>query len=197
VPASLAVPETALRLRTERAEPEHLDELPTFRVLPRVVKLALAQKLERLEASDATTVCSEGEEGDAAYFICSGSVQVERSGQPLAHLHPGEVFGMVALMDGGPRSATCVTAGPTRLLRLGRGDFEALFSSANRFAFQLVEGMARQLVRNLRTADLLLARPEVPLPPRSVSTGLFSEAELATLDFGEVPSSDGPRVSSP
>jgi CRP/FNR family transcriptional regulator, cyclic AMP receptor protein len=197
VPRSLSVPETPLRMRAERAEPEHLDELPTFRVLPRVVKLALAQKLERLEASDATTVCSEGEEGDAAYFICSGSVQVERSGQPLAHLHPGEVFGMVALMDGGPRSATCVTDGPTRLLRLARVDFEALFSSANRFAFQLVEGMARQLVRNLRTADLLLARPEVPLPPRSVSTGLFSEAELATLDFGEVPSSDGARVSSP
>ena len=191
VPRSAATPEASFRLRIERAEPEHLDELPSFRVLPRVVKLALALKLARLEAPDATTVCSEGEEGDAAYFISSGEVRVQRSGKPLAELHSGEVFGMVALMDGGPRSATCVTAGPTRLLRLARPDFESLFSSANRFAFQLVEGMARQLVKNLRTADLLLARPEVSPPALSVSTGLFSDGDLAALDFGEVPMSDG------
>jgi CRP-like cAMP-binding protein len=193
VPPSLAVPQAVLRLRTERTEPEHLDELSSFRDLPRVVKLALTQKLGRLDVPDATTVCSEGEEGDAAYFISSGAVQVHRSGQPLARLQPGEVFGMVALMDGGPRSATCVSEGPTRLLRLARSDFESLFSSGNRFAFQLVEGMARQLVKNLRTADLLLARPEVSPPSLVVSTGLFSEAELATLDFGQVPVSDAPR----
>jgi CRP-like cAMP-binding protein len=197
VPRSLGAPEArGFALLAQRTEPEHLEEVPTFRDLPRVVKLALAQKLGRLETDDATTICSEGEEGDAAYFISAGAVQVQRSGQPLAHLQPGEVFGMVALMDGGPRSATCVTEGPTRLLRLARPDFESLFSSANRFAFQLVEGMARQLVKNLRTADLLLARPEVAPPPLSVSTGLFSEAELAALDFGVVPARDRSRPSA-
>jgi CRP-like cAMP-binding protein len=178
-----------------RTQPEHLDELPIFRVLPRVVKLALAQKLGRIDAPDATVVCSEGEEGDAAYFIASGSVQVLRGAQALAHLQANEWFGMVALMDGGPRSATCVTDGPTRLLRLGRADFDNLFSSGNRFAFQLVDGMARQLVKNLRAADLLLARPEASLPPLGVSTGLFSEGELAALDFGEVPDAAASRAT--
>jgi len=192
VPRSPAPESPSPLLLTERAEPEHLDELPAFRVLPRVVKLALAQKLGRIDAAHATTVCVEGEEGEAAYFIGSGTVQVLRSGQPLAHLQPGEVFGMVALIDGGPRSATCVTDGPTRLLRLGRTDFDTLFSSGNRFAFQLVEGMARQLVKNLRAADLLLSSPEVELPSLSVSTGLFSESELGALDFGEVPESELP-----
>jgi CRP-like cAMP-binding protein len=119
---------------------------------------------------------------------------VLRSAQPLAQLQANEWFGMVALMDGGPRSATCVTEGSTRLLRLGRADFENLFSSGNRFAFQLVEGMARQLVRNLRAADLLLARPEASLPPLGISTGLFSEGELTALDYGgvlDVPASGG------
>ena len=187
VPPSLVLAKASLQVPHLRTEPEQLDALPAFRVLPRVVKLALAQKLGRIDAPDATTVCSEGEEGDAAYFIASGSVQVLRSAQTLAHLQANEWFGMVALMDGGPRSATCVTDGPTRLLRLGRADFETLFSSGNRFAFLLVEDMARQLVKNLRAADLLLARPEATLPPLSVSTGLFSEGELAALDFGEVP----------
>jgi CRP-like cAMP-binding protein len=191
VPPSLEKPMDARRFRLERSESEHLDELAAFRPLPRVVKLALAQKLGRLDAPDATTLCSEGEAGDAAYFIVSGSVRVLRSAQPLAQLQAGEWFGMVALMDGGPRSATCVTEGATRLLRLGRADFETLFSSGNRFAFQLVEGMARQLVKNLRAADLLLARPETSAASLSVSTGLFSDGELAALDFGEVPDTGG------
>src|SRR5450755_3133207 len=76
VPRSPAPESPSPLLLTERAEPEHLDELPAFRVLPRVVKLALAQKLGRIDAAHATTVCVEGEEGDAAYFISSGAVQV-------------------------------------------------------------------------------------------------------------------------
>jgi CRP-like cAMP-binding protein len=194
VPRSPAPPQASPLLPTERTEPEHLDELPSFRVLPRVVKLALAQKLGRIDAADATTLCAEGEEGDAAYFIFSGVVRVMRGAQRLAQLQSGEVFGMVALIDGGPRSATCVTDGPTRLLRLGRADFDNLFSSGNRFAFQLVEGMARQLVKNLRAADLLLSSPEASPSSLSVSTGLFSEAELGALDFGEVPESEPPRA---
>jgi CRP/FNR family transcriptional regulator, cyclic AMP receptor protein len=195
VAPTLTAPRAASRLSSERTESEHLDEIAAFRLLPRVVKLALAHKLGRVDAPDASTVCSEGEEGDAAYFIAWGTVQVRRSGQTLARLQAGEWFGMVALMDGGPRSATCVTDGPTRLLRLGRSDFETLFSSGNRFAFLLVEDMARQLVKNLRAADLLLARPETSPAPLSISTGLFSEAELAALDFGEVPDGEALRGS--
>jgi CRP/FNR family cyclic AMP-dependent transcriptional regulator len=195
VPPTSAAPIGPSHLQTARTEPEQLDELAAFRVLPRVVKLALAQKLGRIDAPHGTTICREGEEGDAAYFISSGAVHVQRSGQTLARLQAGEWFGMVALMDGGARSATCMSDGPARLLRLGRADFENLFSLGNRFAFQLVEGMARQLVKNLRAADLLLARPDATLPPLRVSTGLFSEGELAALDFGEVPDAEAFRAT--
>ena len=76
-------------LRTERTDARQLEELPTFRTLPSVVKLALAQKLGRLDAEDGTTVCTEGEAADAAYFIVSGAVQVQRGGYPLARLEAG------------------------------------------------------------------------------------------------------------
>ncbi|HMK71921.1 MAG TPA: cyclic nucleotide-binding domain-containing protein [Myxococcaceae bacterium] len=182
-------------LPLDRVDPEHLDAVPSFRGLPRVVKLALAQKLARVELPPGNPVCFEGQEGDAAYFIASGEVEVVRGDHTLAHLGPGEVFGMVALMDGGPRSATCVTATPTRLFRLARADFEQLFASGNRFAFQLVDGMARQLVRNLRTADLLLARPEASVQPLAVSGELFSTDELALLELGDL--ADPPGTPPP
>src|SRR5208283_700955 len=49
----------AVALVTERAEPELLDQVAAFRTLPRVVKLALAQKLGRLDVADGTAVCGE------------------------------------------------------------------------------------------------------------------------------------------
>jgi CRP-like cAMP-binding protein len=186
VPPSGAEASEVAPLPLDRVDPEQLDAVPAFRALPRVVKLALAQKLARVELPPGNPVCFEGQEGDAAYFIASGEVEVVRGEHTLARLGPGEVFGMVALMDGGPRSATCVTSAPTRLFRLARGDFEQLFASGNRFAFQLVDGMARQLVRNLRGADLLLARPEASVQPLTASGVLFSDDELAALEFGEL-----------
>jgi len=195
VPPARGGPAPLPALVQERAEPEHLDQVPALQALPRVVKLALAQKLTRIDLGAGAAVCVEGQAGDAAYFLASGEVQVMRGEHTLARLGPGEVFGMVALMDGGPRSATCVTAAPTRLFRLARADFEQLFAAGNRFAFRLVDGMARQLVRNLRTADVLLAHPEASVQPLAVAPGaLFSDDELAALEFGDLADSLGPAT---
>jgi CRP-like cAMP-binding protein len=67
------------------------------------------------------------------------------------------MFGLVSLIDQGRRSASCITEGPVRLLRLSKLDFDALFNSGNRFAFQIVDLASRQLVEHLRSADQLLS----------------------------------------
>ena len=41
-------------------------------------------------------------------------------------LHPGEFFGEMSLLDGGPRSATVVADTPVRLLVISRPHFSAL-----------------------------------------------------------------------
>jgi CRP-like cAMP-binding protein len=136
-----------------------VDDFPPFRALPQVVKLALAQKLKLVETDGVTPVFGEGAPGDAAYFVLDGEVTVGRSGKTLATMGKGAMFGMVALIDAGGRSASCVTAGPARLFRLDATEFDFLFQTGNRFAFTMVDLVARQLVDHLRGANALLPPP--------------------------------------
>ncbi len=136
-----------------------IDEFAPFRGLPKVVKLALSQKLRPVHTDFDEPIFSEGDEGDSAYFLVDGEVSVQRNGQILATLQPGAMFGLISVIDQGRRAAGCVTKGPARLLRLSKADFDSLFSSGNRFAFQIVDLASRQLVAHLRSANELLRGP--------------------------------------
>jgi CRP/FNR family transcriptional regulator, cyclic AMP receptor protein len=158
--------------------PDVLDEYAPFRGLPQVVKLALTQKLTLVETQGAERVFQEGERGDAAYFVIDGQVDVVRGDRALAALGPGSMFGVVSLIDAGGRAATCSTAGPARLLRLGASEFEALFAAGHRFSHEIVGLVARQLVQNLRVANTLL--PDTEAEPLLFDTD--PEKELLPLD---------------
>jgi CRP-like cAMP-binding protein len=164
-----------------------LDRFPAFQALPSVVKLALAQKLEVLEVSGVTPIFAEGEPSHGAYFIVDGEVSVGRNGKTLANLPPGSMFGVVACIDDGVRSASCVTTGPATLFRMTERDFDALFASGHRFAFQMVDLVARQLVQHLRGANQMLPAPGKPagtaVTARPVPRMLPAEPALEDLDL--------------
>jgi CRP-like cAMP-binding protein len=64
--------------------------------------------LRRFEAGDR--IIQQGEPGDSFYVICEGRASVLREDDGLAHpvaaLEAGEFFGEVALLAGGPRTAS-------------------------------------------------------------------------------------------
>ncbi|MEK8131199.1 Npt1/Npt2 family nucleotide transporter [Paenibacillus filicis] len=110
-----------------------------------IVQLAGMVEELRYEAGEA--VVREGEPGDCLYGIIEGGVHVQReAGHRLATLGAGDCFGEMALIDGEPRSADCIAAGPTLLLRLHR---EQVLG----FCFErldVLKGMMRVLAVRLR-----------------------------------------------
>jgi CRP-like cAMP-binding protein len=60
------------------------------------------------------TIIAQGDEGDTAFFIVSGSVEVSigqgKRARTLGVLNAGEVFGEMCLIEPGPRSATVKAA---------------------------------------------------------------------------------------
>ncbi len=166
-----------------------LDQFAPFKPLPAVVKLALAQKLRVIDVEEITPLFAEGEESDGAYFLVEGEVSVGRNGKTLSNMVPGTMFGLVSAIDQGRRSAACVTTGPARLLKLNDADFDALFASGHRFAFQIVDLVARQLVSHLRNANTMLPMPGGAAGKAPISqpiTGLLAaspdrEADLEVL----------------
>jgi Cyclic nucleotide-binding domain len=74
-----------------------------------------------------------GDQGDALYIVAHGSVNVLADSQesatasrPIATLGEGQAFGEMALLTGGPRTATIRAAAKTELLEIGKDDFEQL-----------------------------------------------------------------------
>jgi len=75
----------------------------------------------------------EGDEGDSAYFIHSGEVEVIRQEdgdeKVIAKLAKGEYFGEMALLSNRPRNATVRAASNLRLAVLGKKNFLNMLSA--------------------------------------------------------------------
>lgn len=152
-----------------RPEVAMLDRFAPFKSLPSVVKFALARQLEVLDVLEVTPIFAEGEPNQGAYFIVEGEVSVGRNGKTLANLPAGSMFGVVACIDSGARSASCVTTGPATLFKMTDRDFDQLFASGHRFAFQMVDLVARQLVQHVREANQMLPAPGHPVGKAATS----------------------------
>ncbi len=187
VPSSHTSVQTPSVTSTKRPPPKVMDEFPPFKALPATVKLALGQKLQLIEVNEVTPLFAEGEPSDGAWFLVDGEVSVGRNGKTLANLTPGSMFGLVSAIDQGTRSASCVTTGPARLLKLAEKDFDGLFASHHRFAFQIVDLAARQLVFHLRQANAMLSLPgkapqqKAVAPPQPAKR--FDEIDPAAMEI--------------
>jgi CRP/FNR family transcriptional regulator, cyclic AMP receptor protein len=107
------------------------------------------------------TIFVQDEPGDRMFVLASGAVKLvvrSRHGEivELARHWPPAVFGQLALLDGGPRSASAEAIERSLLLGIARDQLIDLLQSNNR----LVDGLLRslgQLVRraNRQTTDLV------------------------------------------
>jgi len=79
--------------------------------------------IERFPAQH--TIFRQGDDGDCAYFVRKGEVEVigEEDGKVVARLGPGKYFGEMSLISNAPRNATVRTSGPAELAVLGKRNF--------------------------------------------------------------------------
>jgi CRP-like cAMP-binding protein len=97
-------------------------------------------------------VVREGEPAEMAFAVVYGRLKVVKasgSGHEavLAVLRKGEVFGELAILDGGVRSATVIALAPTILLAIDRRKLHALLQKEATVAYKLLLMLARRLRR--------------------------------------------------
>ncbi len=101
---------------------------------------------------EGATVVRYGDPGDTFYVITEGEAKVQnRGGRTLAKLVPGDVFGEISLMDGGPRTASVVTETHLSALTLSRKDFIAALEAEPEVAVRLLKQSATLLRRQQRS----------------------------------------------
>lgn len=104
------------------------------------------------------TILSEGEAGDSAYLITTGTVEVivgqGDKARPVGTLGAGELFGEMSLIDPGPRSATVKALSDTECVAT---TFDELTESFEEHPEQVLEFM-KTLTRRLRHMNELVAK---------------------------------------
>jgi hypothetical protein len=95
----------------------------TFGVLGAPELERLARGMSPVSVEQGTALIRQGEEGDTAYVLADGEVEVSVHGTKLATLERGDIVGEIALLRGGPRTADVVAVTDSRLYSLDREAF--------------------------------------------------------------------------
>jgi CRP/FNR family transcriptional regulator len=111
----------------------------------------LGMLVEEVDLPAGRVLFSQGDSAQELFIVVSGQVRVERDGTLLANRGPGEFFGEIALVAGGPRTATATCATDCRLLVLGHRDFHSLMDEFPGLKMRVLETLAKR-VRALDTA---------------------------------------------
>jgi CRP/FNR family cyclic AMP-dependent transcriptional regulator len=117
----------------------------------------LAEFIDIAQLAAGETLFRAGEPGESLYVVRSGEVELfirDTAGQKiaLAIAGAGEVFGELALLDRGPRTATAIALTDCELLELDRDDLLLLFQKSPNAALRLLAAMSHMT----RKADELL-----------------------------------------
>ena len=110
---------------------EFLKTVELLKPLEEYERGKIADVLESVEFNAGDEIITQGDEGDALYFLASSLATAVKDGEKVfEYTEPGQFFGELALMSNQPRAATVeAKGGETLVLKLGRQQFERLVGS--------------------------------------------------------------------
>ncbi len=115
-----------------------------------------AKEVKRIQAAGREVrfdtgahITSEGEQGIAFFLILEGRASVHVASKPKRGLGPGDFVGEIALLDGGPRTATVTAETPLRCFALVAWTFRPLLLESPEVTYKMLV----EVCRRLRGAD--------------------------------------------
>ena len=132
---------------------------PTLQALDADDFNALASAIDEKSFADGFTFIRQGEHADQVYFLLDGEVEVEVRKPEQAdfsarhRMKAGEIIGLVALVDGGPRSASCTAKGDIRVGAFGLDGARLLMESRAPISCAFQVALAKQLVKDARALN--------------------------------------------
>ncbi len=85
--------------------------------------------------------------GDCLYIVMSGTIEIVTLGKHLEQVTTGGIFGEVALVDDGARSASAMALEDSKVMQISRAAFLELVHDHPEFALQVMRSMAGRLRR--------------------------------------------------
>lgn len=158
--------ELALLAAAGIASPKHeepFEALGLTRKLDASQVATLRALVVRHELGEGQVLFHAGDPGDCLYVLARGSVSIisavstpGRSSQRFASFSAGVIFGEVAILDGGKRTATAVADQPSTVYALSRADLDALCANDPALGCEVLRNVARELSGHLRRSNAII-----------------------------------------
>lgn len=124
-----------------------LGEVPLFSGCTKGGIEEIGRLADEIDVAAGKVLIREGEIAHEFFVVVEGELRVERQGRELRRLGPGDFAGEIALVDGGPRTATVVAETPARLLVLGHREFHSLLRQFPDIQIQVLQALAQRVRR--------------------------------------------------
>jgi CRP/FNR family cyclic AMP-dependent transcriptional regulator len=122
-----------------------LGQVPIFGGCSKRDLQTIARAARPLKHEAGSVIAREGEPGAGLFVIDVGEAVVTIGGKKVNHLGPGDFFGEMALLDGGPRTATVTAETDVTLFALTEWVFRGLLSEHPSIAIRTLEAVAARL----------------------------------------------------
>jgi CRP/FNR family transcriptional regulator, cyclic AMP receptor protein len=122
-----------------------LREIPVFAGLSNDELDTVAAVADEIDVPAGRALAVEGAIGHEFVVLVDGTVEVDRGGETIATLGPGDFFGEIALATRSRRTATVTTTSPARLLVLDDRGFRSLMGCVPAFSSRVWAAAAQRL----------------------------------------------------
>jgi CRP/FNR family transcriptional regulator, cyclic AMP receptor protein len=124
-----------------------LRRVPLFSTLNGRELARLAKLMDEVDVRPGRYLIREGRRGNEFFVLVNGRVRIEQNDQPIRELGPGDFFGEIALVDGGPRTASAVAVEDSRVLVLTAQNFRSMLDSTPQVESKVLRALAQRLRR--------------------------------------------------
>ena len=122
-----------------------LDAIPLFAGLTLDQRASVAGSCDELVTEAGSTLVQEGDFGYGMFAITSGTADVIIDGAVVRTLGPGDMFGEIAVLSGGRRTATLIAATDMTLITVLNRDLWRLEHESPEIASALRATIAERL----------------------------------------------------
>jgi len=106
-----------------------LQSIPLFESLPRDARRVVAQHADEVDAPEGTQLVRQGEFAYEFFVIEQGGAAVERDGEHIADLGPGDFLGEMGIVSKAVRNATVTTTADSRVIVMTEQAFRSMSHS--------------------------------------------------------------------
>jgi CRP-like cAMP-binding protein len=159
-------------LRKSKARPEMLLEMVTiFAALSSSERATIATKLQQHSYDQGDVLLEPGTVLQSLVFVASGVVSFTRGDAEVMRLGPGDHYGEIGLLTGGPSTATVTALTPVIIYELVKADLTPILEAQPEVVQELGRALAQRQAAG-RSADVTALDHTVPT---SGLTSWFSE----------------------